>query len=105
MEDLIEVERDGKYVFVKPEELEVGELAEALCRINLKYVFVKPEELEVGELAEALCRINLDSDEFIPDSEIRQGYAAINEAIRRLEVTSTSSKKETTVPIDKSPGI
>lgn len=81
MEDLIEVERDGKYVFVKP------------------------EELEVGELAEALCRINLDSDEFIPDSEIRQGYAAINEAIRRLEVTSTSSKKETTVPIDKSPGI
>ena len=78
MEDLIEVERDGKYVFVKP------------------------EELEVGELAEALCRINLDSDEFIPDSEIRQGYAAINEAIRRLEVTSTSSKKETTVPIDKS---
>lgn len=78
MEDLIEVERGGKYVFVKP------------------------EELEVGELAEALCRINLDSDEFIPDSEIRQGYAAINEAIRRLEVTSTSSKKETTVPIDKS---
>lgn len=78
MEDLIEVERDGKYVFVKP------------------------EELEVGELVEALCRINLDSDEFIPESEIRQGYAAINEAIRRLEVTSTSSKKETTVPIDKS---
>ncbi len=64
MEDLIEVERDGKYVFVKP------------------------EELEVGELAEALCRINLDSDEFISDSEIRQGYAAINEAIRRLDVTS-----------------
>ena len=49
--------------------------------------------------------VQINGINYSGDSEIRQGYAAINEAIRRLEVTSTSSKKETTVPIDKSPGI
>ena len=56
----IEVERDGKFVMVKPEDLTVDEL----CR--------------------ALDRIAIDSDEFVSNQEIAEGYAAINEAIRRL---------------------
>ena len=49
-----------------------------------EWVQVKPEELTIPELCECLSRIMLDSDEFIPQKEVDEGYAAINEAIRRL---------------------
>jgi len=52
---------------------------------NGEWVKVKPEELTNGELCECLSIIMLDSDEFIPQHEIDEGYAAIQEAIRRLE--------------------
>lgn len=48
------------------------------------WTVVKPGELTAEELCEALCWIKLDSDELVPDREIKQGYAAINEAISRL---------------------
>ena len=51
---------------------------------NDKWVQVNPNELTNEELCECLSRIMLDSDEFIPQHEIDEGYAAINEAIRRL---------------------
>ena len=51
---------------------------------NDEWVNVKPEELTNGELCECLSYIMLDSDEFLPQREIDEGYAAINEAIRRL---------------------
>lgn len=56
----IEVERDGKLVQVEPSEL-----------TNL-------------EICECLSNIQIDSDEFVSKREIDEGYAAINEAIRRL---------------------
>lgn len=49
-----------------------------------KSMMVKPEDLTVDELCEALDRITIDSDEFLSNQEIDEGYAAINEAIRRL---------------------
>lgn len=52
---------------------------------NDKFVLVKPEELTNSELCECLSNIQIDSDEFISQLEIDEGYAAINEAIRRLE--------------------
>lgn len=52
---------------------------------NEEWVKVKPEELTNAELCECLSCIMLDSDEFIPQQEIDEGYAAIQEAIRRLE--------------------
>ena len=51
---------------------------------NGKLVVVKPEELTNSELCECLSNIQLDSDEFVSKLEIDEGYAAINEAIRRL---------------------
>lgn len=51
---------------------------------NEEWVKVKPEELTNSELCECLSIIMLDSDEFIPQREIDEGYAAIQEAIRRL---------------------
>ena len=56
----IEVERNGKLV-----QVELGELT------NL-------------ELCECLSNIQIESDEFLSNQEIDEGYAAINEAIRRL---------------------
>lgn len=56
----IEVERDGKLVKVDPEDLS-----------NL-------------ELCGALANITIDGDEFLSKQEIDEGYAAINEARRRL---------------------
>ena len=50
-----------------------------------EWVQVPPEELTTPELCESLSRIMLDSDEFIPQKEIDEGYSAIAEAIRRLE--------------------
>jgi hypothetical protein len=49
-----------------------------------EWVQVQPEELTTPELCEILSMLTLDSDEFIPQKEIDEGYAAINEAIRRL---------------------
>lgn len=51
---------------------------------NGKYVKVTPEELTDAELCECLSNIQIDSDEFLSNQEINEGYAAINEAIRRL---------------------
>ena len=51
---------------------------------NGKYVKVNSEELTNAELCECLSNIQIDSDEFRSNQEIDEGYAAINEAIRRL---------------------
>ena len=52
---------------------------------NGKYIHVEPKELTNNELCEKLSYIQLDSDEFISNSEIEEGYTVIGEAIRRLE--------------------
>lgn len=52
---------------------------------NEEWVQVNPNELTNAELCECLSLIMLDSDEFISQKEIDEGYAAIQEAIRRLE--------------------
>lgn len=51
---------------------------------NDKWVLLKPEELTNVELCECLSNIQIDSDEFLSNQEIGEGYAAINEAIKRL---------------------
>ena len=51
---------------------------------NGKWVNVNPKELTGMELCECLLNIQIDSDEFLSKQEIDEGYAAINEAIRRL---------------------
>lgn len=45
---------------------------------------VDPSDLTTEELCEVLSRIQIDSDEFISPSEIDEGYASIQEAVRRL---------------------
>lgn len=52
---------------------------------NSKWVNVNIEELTDAELCECLSNIQIDSDEFISKKEIDEGYAVINEAIRRLD--------------------
>lgn len=51
---------------------------------NGKWVNVNPKELTNEELCECLLNIQIDSDEFLSKQEIDEGYASINEAIRRL---------------------
>ena len=51
---------------------------------NDKWVQVNPSELTNEELCDCLSNIQIDSDEFLSQREIDEGYAAINEAIRRL---------------------
>ena len=51
---------------------------------NGKLVQVEPSELTNLELCECLSNIQIESDEFLSNQEIDEGYAAINEAIRRL---------------------
>ena len=51
---------------------------------NGEWVNVEPEELTNGELGWVLSSIQIEPDEFLPQKEIDEGYAAINEAIRRL---------------------
>ena len=51
---------------------------------NGKLVQVKPSELTNLELCECLSNIQIESDEFLSNQEIDEGYVAINEAIRRL---------------------
>lgn len=51
---------------------------------NDKQVLVSPEELTNEELCECLSNIQIESDEFLSQQEIDEGYAAIYEAIRRL---------------------
>lgn len=51
---------------------------------NGKWVNVNPNELTNLELCECLSNIQIESDEFLSKQEIDEGYAAINEAIRRL---------------------
>ena len=51
---------------------------------NGEWVQVKPEELTNLELCELLSRIQIDSDEFLSEKEVMEGYFAIREAIRRL---------------------
>lgn len=50
-----------------------------------EFIYLDPEELTTEELCMALDRIQIDSDEFLSRQEVAEGYAAINEAIRRLE--------------------
>ena len=49
-----------------------------------KWVKVSQEDLTDLELCKTLSNITLDGDEFLSKQEIEEGYAAINEAIRRL---------------------
>ena len=49
-----------------------------------KYVMVKSTELTTDELCNILSDIAIDSDEFISDREISMWYAAIQEAMDRL---------------------
>ena len=49
-----------------------------------KWVKVKPIDMTTPELADKLSSILIDSDEFVSDKEIGEGYASINEAVRRL---------------------
>ena len=51
---------------------------------NGKWVNVNPNVLTNLELCECLSNIQIVSDEFLSKQEIDEGYAAINEAIRRL---------------------
>lgn len=51
---------------------------------NRKPVQLDSSELTNAELCECLSNIQIDSDEFLSKQEIDEGYAAINEAIRRL---------------------
>ena len=51
---------------------------------NGKWVNVNPKELTNLELCECLSNIQIESDEFLSKQEIDEGYAAINETIRRL---------------------
>ena len=51
---------------------------------NGKWVNVNPKELTNLEICECLSNIQIESDEFLSKQEIDEGYAAINEAIRRL---------------------
>lgn len=51
---------------------------------NHKPVHLDSSELTNAELCECLSNIQIDSDEFVSTREIDEGYAAINEAIRRL---------------------
>ena len=51
---------------------------------NGKYIKVNPKELTNLELCECLSNIQIESDKFLSNQEIDEGYAAINEAIRRL---------------------
>lgn len=58
------------------------------------FIQKRPEDVTDQELCEALSRIQLDSDEFIPQKEIDEGYAAIAEAIRRIERRKTEVMHE-----------
>lgn len=49
-----------------------------------KWVKVSPEDLTNLELCGALANITIDGDDFLSKQEIEEGYAAINEARRRL---------------------
>ena len=49
-----------------------------------EWVQVPPEELTNLELCELLSRIQIDSDEFLSEKEVMEGYIALHEAIRRL---------------------
>lgn len=50
-----------------------------------EWVQVEPGELTDLELCDCLSRIQIDSDEFLSEKEVMEGYIAIKEAIRRLE--------------------
>ena len=60
----------------EPTEIEVDR--------NGEIVYVNPEDLTLDELCQRLDYIQIDSDSFISDQEIAEGYAVIEEAIRRL---------------------
>ena len=51
---------------------------------NGEIVYVSPEDLTLDELCQRLDYIQIDSDSFLPNKEIAEGYAVIDEAIRRL---------------------
>ena len=49
-----------------------------------EWVQVPPEELTISELRDSLLCIMLDSDKFIPQKEIDEGYAAIHNIWRGI---------------------
>ena len=49
-----------------------------------EWIQVKPEELTTSELCECLSNIQIETDEFLSQKDIDEGYSASNEAIRRL---------------------
>ena len=51
------------------------------------YQQLNPEDLTMGELCDVLSDIQIDSEEFLSYQCIAEGYAAINEAVRRLQAT------------------
>ena len=51
---------------------------------NGKWIKVDPEELTNSELCDCLANIQIGSVEFISNKELNENYAAIDEAIRRL---------------------
>lgn len=52
-----------------------------------KCVQVNPENLTIDELCWALDMIQIEPDSFLSQKEIDEGYAALTEAVRRLQAT------------------
>ena len=50
-----------------------------------EWVNVKPEDLTTDELCWRLDMIQISPDEFISQKEIDEGYTVIQEAVRRLQ--------------------
>lgn len=69
--------------FTLPDDKRFDEMTIEVQR-NGKWVNVNPKELTDAELCECLSNIQIDSDEFLSKKEINEGYAAIDEAIRRI---------------------
>ena len=52
-----------------------------------QWVNVKPEDLTTDELCWSLDAIQIAPDSFLSPQEIDEGYAALTEAVRRLQST------------------
>ena len=50
-----------------------------------QWVHLNPEALTIDELCWCLDAIQIEPDEFLSQKEINEGYAAIAEAVRRLQ--------------------
>ena len=52
---------------------------------NGQWLQLNPEDLTTDELCWCLDAIQIESEEFLSQKEIDEGYAAIVEAVRRLQ--------------------